>query len=47
MKTKIKKKVTSTVQELRNIRDKIGVEIQDMSHDSIKKYFEKKYNVTP
>jgi hypothetical protein len=47
MKTKLKKQVASTVDELRNIRDKIGVEIQDMSNDSIKKYFGKKTSLFP
>jgi hypothetical protein len=47
MKTKLKKLVASTVEELRNIRDKIGIEIQEMNHDSIKKYFGKKTSLFP
>ena len=47
MKTKLKKQVASTVEELRNIRVKIGIEIQEMNHDSIKKYFGKKTSLFP
>ena len=47
MKTKLKKQVASTVEELRNIRDKIGIEIQEMNHVSIKKYFGKKTSLFP
>ena len=41
MKTK-KKTKKSTIEQLREIRDKIGEEIKNLSSDEILKYFSKK-----
>lgn len=42
MKNIATKKAKSTVQQLREIRDKIGTEIQDLSYEQLVKYIEKK-----
>ncbi len=46
MKTKEKKSDT-TVRKIRDIRDKISLEIQDMNTDELKKYFKKKAPLHP
>lgn len=40
MKTDEIPKIKSTVDQLREIRDKVSAEIQDMSFDQLKKYIE-------
>lgn len=47
MKTQKKKKEKSAIQELRDIRDKIGFEIQDMSFEKLKKYIEERLSLHP
>ena len=42
MKATKTKKEHSTVQQLREIRDIIGIEIQDMTFEQLKKYIEKR-----
>ena len=42
MKTIKEKKETSTVEELRQIRDKIGSEIKDMTYDQLREYINSK-----
>jgi len=42
MKTIKNKKQKSNVQKLREIRDKIGIDIQDMSYEQLMKYVEKR-----
>lgn len=42
MKTIKEKKETSSVEELRQIRDKIGSEIKDMTFDQLKEYINSK-----
>lgn len=46
MKTKTNKKENS-LQELRDIRDRIGVEIQDLKYEELKKYIEEKAILHP
>jgi hypothetical protein len=45
MKTTKEKKETSTVEELRQIRDKIGSEIKDMTYDQLKEYINSKLSL--
>jgi hypothetical protein len=47
MKTEKEKKEKSTIEELREIRDKISIEIQDMSFEELQKYIEKKLTLHP
>ncbi len=54
MKTTKKKKARpvgrqekSAIQQLRNIRDKIGLEIKDMSFEQLKKYVEERSKLHP
>ncbi len=47
MTTKEVKTENSTVKELRDIRDKIGVEIKDMTYEELKKYVEEKLTLHP
>ena len=47
MKKEIKKTGKSTVQQLREIRDKVGLEIQDMNFEQLKKYLENKITLHP
>ncbi|MEX8548479.1 MAG: hypothetical protein V5804_12830 [Mucilaginibacter sp.] len=46
MKTKIENKI-SYVEELRSIRDKISLDIQDMSFEQLKEYVNKRESVFP
>ncbi|OGU70695.1 MAG: hypothetical protein A2V93_04575 [Ignavibacteria bacterium RBG_16_34_14] len=43
----VHKKEKSPNQQLRNIRDKIGMEIKDMSFEELKKYIEEKSKLFP
>ncbi|MBK9248279.1 MAG: hypothetical protein IPM69_09270 [Ignavibacteria bacterium] len=47
MKKTTEKQEQSTVQQLRDIRDKIGIEIQDMTYEQLMKYIEKKATLHP
>jgi len=47
MKTIKKKKEESAIQQLRSIRDKIGLEIQDMTFEQLKKYVEERLTLHP
>lgn len=47
MKNIKEKKEKSTVQQLREIRDKIGTEIQDLTYEQLMKYIEKKSKLHP
>ena len=47
MKTAKKKKEKSTIQQLRDIRDKIGLDIQDMSFEQLKKYVAERLTLHP
>ena len=47
MKNTKKKKEKSAIQELRDIRDKIGLEIQDMTFEQLKNYIEKRLTLHP
>jgi hypothetical protein len=47
MKSETEKTEKSTVQELREIRDKIGTEIEDMNYEQLKKYIEDKLTLHP
>lgn len=42
MKTKKKKKEKSAIEQLREIRDKISMDIQDMTFDELKKYVQER-----
>ena len=42
MKDTATKKTSSTVQQLREIRDNIGTDIQDLSYEQLMKYIQKK-----
>jgi hypothetical protein len=46
MKTKVKKEI-SVLQQLRDIRDKLSAEIQNMSYEQLKEYFEKQKTLHP
>ena len=37
----------SAIQQLRKIRDKIGIEIEDMSFEELKKYIDEKSKIFP
>lgn len=47
MKTDKKTTKSSTVEDLRKIRDKIGLEIKDLSKDELLKYFKKESTIFP
>ncbi|MBU2447177.1 MAG: hypothetical protein KJ666_16610 [Bacteroidetes bacterium] len=47
MKTTKKKKEKSAIQELRDIRDKIGLDIQDMTFEQLKKYIDERLTLHP
>ena len=47
MKTAKKEKGKSEIELLREIRDKISLEIQDMSFEELKKYFDEKPTLYP
>lgn len=47
MKNTTEKKEQSTIQQLRDIRDTIGVEIQDLTYEQLMKYIEKKTTLHP
>lgn len=47
MKTKEIKKIKSTIEQLRDIREKISLDIQDMNFEELKKYIEKKLTLHP
>ncbi len=47
MKAKKEKKEKSAIQELREIRDNIGLEIKDMTYEQLKKYIEEKLALHP
>jgi hypothetical protein len=47
MKTIKEIKPNSTIQELRAIRDKIGLEIQDLNYEQLMKYVAKKSKLHP
>ncbi|MFA5781196.1 MAG: hypothetical protein WC868_02885 [Bacteroidales bacterium] len=47
MKTKKKKKEKSAIEQLREIRDKISLDIQDMTFDQLKKYVEERLTLHP
>lgn len=47
MKIKNDKKENPTVQGLREIRDKIGSEIKDITYKQLKKYIEEKLTLHP
>jgi len=47
MKTKKEKHKKSTVRELRDIRDNIGLEIKDMNYEQLKKYIDDKLTLRP
>lgn len=42
MKTEEKYKTKSTIEQLREIRDKISLEIKDLNFEQLKKYLEEK-----
>jgi len=47
MKTIKKKKEKSAIEQLREIRDKISLDIQDMTFDQLKKYVEERLTLHP
>ena len=47
MKTIKKKKEKSAIQQLRDIRDKIGLDIQNMTFEQLKKYIEERLTLHP
>jgi hypothetical protein len=47
MKTKHKKEKKSVIQELREIRDKISLEIKDLSFEDLVKYFNRQKSLYP
>lgn len=47
MKTVKKKKEISVMEQLREIRDKLSVEIKDMSHKELKEYLRKQKTLHP
>ena len=47
MKTKEIKKTKSTVEKLRDIRDKISLDIQDMTFEELKKYLDDRLTLHP
>ena len=47
MKTTKTKKEKSAILQLRNIRDKIGLDIQDMTFEQLKKYIEERLTLHP
>ena len=47
MKTLKKIKSKSTVEQLRSIRDKINLDIQDMTFEQLKKYIDAKLTLHP
>lgn len=46
MKTKPKEE-KSIMQQLRDIRDKIGIEIKDINHEQLREYFDKHSTLFP
>ncbi len=47
MKTEKIKKEKSAIEQLREIRDKISLDIQDMTFDQLKKYVEERLTLHP
>ena len=47
MKTKTLNKEKSPIEQLRTIRDKISLEIQDLNYEELKEYIEKRLNLHP
>ena len=47
MKTAKKKKEKSAIEQLREIRDKISLDIQDMTFEQLKKYVEERLTLHP
>jgi hypothetical protein len=47
MKTREIKKTKSTVEKLRDIRDKVSMDIQDMTFEELKKYLDKRLTLHP
>ena len=46
MKTKVKKEI-SVLQQLRDIRDKLSLEIKNMTYSQLKEYFENQETLHP
>jgi hypothetical protein len=47
MKTAKKKKEKSAIEQLREIRDKINLDIKDMTFDQLRKYVEERLTLHP
>lgn len=47
MKTEKNKKEKSAIEQLREIRDKISIDIQDMTFEQLKKYVEERLTLHP